>query len=241
MLEALARKKAHRLMDRVGGNEFGGKKRPQEDMITSAVFGDVRLLTGTARHEAIKLLLGVVNIAHAQFDTSADLHINLWPRLSGGPKRKFVEPDVLLSCAGKTVLVEVKWHANLSERQIEQQIEAAEREGHDVVAAVLLGEAEHAASAEKVPVMHRTWRDVSADLRSAAELPISPLRAWAEMLRDALQNTDMGHTFAGLDSSSAVPVEALNNRFISFSRAPWLRNDLYDVPAIGFKFQRNER
>ena len=241
MLEALARKKAHRLMDKSGGNQFGGKSRPQEDLITSEIFGNARIFMGPDRHDALDVLLGPTYVEHAKFDRSSELEISLWPQLGSLLDRKYVEPDVLLTCAKRTVLIEVKWHAQLSERQVEQQIEAAEQHGHTVVAAVILGEAKHTTTEVGVPLVYRTWREVSADLRQSSHSLNATLRTWATMVGAALQNTDMGHTFAGLDGRVyAEPPGAVSYRFSAPGRPPWLKVAPYQVPAVQFNFQGNQ-
>ncbi|WP_321339102.1 hypothetical protein [Breoghania sp.] len=239
MLEALAHKKVRLLMERKRNSEFGIKSRPQEDLITSSVFGGAKYLENFERQEAISIILGEKYSSKLEINCNSDLEVALWRRFYGVEGRRFVEPDVVLTCEGRTVLVEVKWHAKLSERQVEQQISAALRGKHDVVAAFILGDAGPDTHFQGIPVFRRTWREVSADLKKVVRLPESPLRRWATTLRDALQNTSMGHTFAGLGASSAEQVDIVDYRFSSRGRSPWFEGAVCDVPKFNFVFQGN--
>ncbi len=58
MMEAVARGKAHWLFGAGTDGLFNGKRRPQEDMVTSAVFGSIRLMSSEDRRRAIKVVLG---------------------------------------------------------------------------------------------------------------------------------------------------------------------------------------
>ena len=124
MMEAIARRKASWLFNAGSEKTFFGKRRPQEDMVTSAVFGSIRLMSSEDRFKAVEVLLGRDAFEAAALTNDYDIEVELWPRLAGLEGRQHVEPDVLLKAAGKTVIVEVKWHAPLSERQLEQQVEA---------------------------------------------------------------------------------------------------------------------
>ena len=201
MLDAVARRKAHRLFDRKGGDLFRGLRRPQEDMITSAVFGLVRLMPASPRYHALRLVLGEGPLEVADFSEGMELTIDLWKSLRGLRGRRSVEPDVIVSSGNKSIVVEVKWHAPLSENQLELQVHAARLNGHEVGAIVMLGEPGVLDQLGGVPCFRRTWRDVSGDCQrwcrwrreSADNL------AWAATLRDFLAQTDMGRIFCGLD------------------------------------------
>ncbi|MBP0484282.1 hypothetical protein [Sagittula salina] len=210
MLEALARKKAHRLLGRVREGPdtgLGGKNRPQEDLMTSSVFGEMKLLADADRHAALTIVLGDGFAEAVGPYTGGAVEIELWPQLEGEGDRRYIEPDVVVTCNGVTVVVEVKWHAQLSDRQIEQQVCAARRRGHSVEAAVLLGEAKAPEVAEGLVLHGRTWREVSADIQRRKDSCPGALGLWSDRLGLALQNTDMGHVFAGMN----VPMARVPN------------------------------
>lgn len=244
MLEAIAQNKARQLLDSHGGNTFWGSKRPQEDLITSAIWGRIRLLPPAERFKAIKILFGPSYDTDMQLDTSCELKISLWRRFYGIEGRRYIEPDVLLSCGKNAVLVEMKWNASLSKNQIEQQIEAVKHDGYNVKAAVLLGakKQDDDTSFNEVSILKRTWREVSADLQFAKGEKSSALRIWAETLQTALQNTSIGRVFSGLCASvCAEPVAAVNYRFVSASRPPWHKDCFIDVPLSKFRFDRRAK
>lgn len=196
MMEAVARRKAHWLFGAGSDKSFSGKRRPQEDMVTSAVFGSIRLMSPEDRFRAIEVLLGRDVIKATGFARDHDIEIELWPRLVGSKGRRHVEPDVLLKAAGKTVIIEVKWHAPLSERQLEQQVAAVGM--HDISAVVMLGEAGVDDEICGMRGFRRTWRDVSRELHQRTVENSTPLVRWIEVMRAFLQETDMGRVFGGL-------------------------------------------
>lgn len=215
MLEAMARKKASAFMATGRGEEFAGHNRPQEDMLTSAIFGSIRLLPMADQHRALGFLLGADFVREAGFDVSADIKISLWQRFDApvSLKRTVVEPDVVLSCAGKTVIVEVKWYANLSRNQIEHQVQAVSSAGNIVSAIVVLGKPESDSLVEGAHLIHRSWQRVSADLHNARGDVTGALGYWLKTLLGALQATEMGHAFAGLPLSCSQPVDPVRYCF----------------------------
>lgn len=199
MMEAVARRKAHWLFGAGSENTFSGKRRPQEDMVTSAVFGSIRMMSPNDRFKAIELVLGRDAVAVSEFTPDNDIEVTLWKRFDGLKGRRDVEPDILLSSAGKTAIVEVKWHAPLSDRQLEQQVQAV---GPEIVTAVIvLGDAGVEENVLDKPAFLRTWRNVSSDLQSWPGDTRAPLGRWVETMRSFLQETDMGRIFNGI----AVP------------------------------------
>ena len=245
MMEAIAKRKAGWLFDASGHENFSGKRRPQEDMVTSAVFGTIRLLPKQDCRDALDLLIGQACRDAAGFDAGKDVEIELWRklRLEDVKDRKWAEPDVLLTCGDKTVIVEVKWHAPLSERQIEWQIEAvkaARKNGRTVgtvVAAVMLGEAGVEDNVEGVPCFRRTWRDVSGDLQSRYDesFPDTPFGRWAEAIHGFLRETDMGRVFAGIDPVEHDP-GAVDYRFKTPGRPPWLCRAPDSVEYVHYRY-----
>ncbi len=111
MLEAVAKRKAHWLL-RAGSSEcYTGGKRPQEDLVTSTVFGSIRLMPLDAQRPALSALLGE-KVINDHLPGPGRIKIELWPRF-GTVDRKYVEPDVVLTCDAHCLVIEVKWHAIL--------------------------------------------------------------------------------------------------------------------------------
>lgn len=234
MMEAVGRKKAHWLFGARGAEVFVGKTRPQEDMVTSAVFGSVMLLSIADRRAAVAVLLGPDAWKAASFDLAQNIEIHLWPRLKGADDRP-VEPDVLLTCGGRTLVVEVKWHANLSKRQIDKQIEVVRRAGRygEVVASVMLGNAVVETVIAGLPCVARTWRDVSGAVQ--AHPGTGPgLGRWLRQVEAFLEQTDMGRIYRGLPELRHV--ERAAYRFEKPGHPPWLARPLPTAAATHYTF-----
>lgn len=236
-MEAVARRKAHWLFRTGSDDLFSGAKRPQEDMVTSAVFGSIKLMSPHDRRLAIDTLLGRDYFSNIAGTAEYDIKIDLWPSLKGSEGRKRVEPDVLLTCAGKTVVVEVKWHAKLSERQLQHQIEAAKLNGHDVIASVILGEAGVNETIHGKRCHRQTWRDVSSAVQThpLAQTDQGPFRDWLRIMRDFLQQTDMGRIFNGLKKIEQDP-GLVAYRFAKLGNQPWLISAPATVKDVNYKF-----
>ena len=218
MMEAVARRKAHWLFRAGSEKTFSGKRRPQEDMVTSAVFGSIRLMSAEDRRNAIEVLLGKDAFEASDFARGSDIDIVLWPRIDGLEGRLHVEPDVLLKCAGKTTIVEVKWHANLSNDQLRQQIDAVGAK--NVNAVIVLGEAGVEEKIPDTPCFRRTWRDVSGELQQSRDDMETSLGRWIATMGMFLQETDMGRIFRGLPRQESV--ERVSYRFTKPGHPPWL-------------------
>jgi len=240
MMEAVGRRKAHWLFGAGSERTFSGKRRPQEDMVTSAVFGSIRLMSLEDRRKAIKVLLGGDAFEASNFAQGYDINTILWPRLDGLEDRQHVEPDVLLKSVDITTIVEVKWRAPLSERQLEQQIEAVGAE--NVSAVVMLGEAGVGEKILDTPCFRRTWRDVSGELQNRIQQKMddaeAPLGRWVTMMWAFLQETDMGRIFDGLPRQ-----EPVKSAFYNFSRpghSPGLDVLLGMVGPVHYTFGETE-
>ena len=234
MMEAVARRKAHWLFGAGSEKTFSGKRRPQEDMVTSAVFGSIKLMSPEDRRGAIEVLLGRDAFKAAACTNDHDIEVVLWPRLAGLEGRRHVEPDVLLKAAGKTVIVEVKWHAPLSERQLEQQVEAVGAK--NVSAVVMLGAAGVGEDFHDKPSFRRTWRDVSGELQNWRGQPGTPLGKWVATMRAFLQETDMGRIFNGLPRPE--PVVPISYTFSKPGYPPWLDIPPATVGSTHYTFGR---
>ncbi|PLS21966.1 hypothetical protein [Neptunicoccus cionae] len=234
MMEAVARRKAHWLFGSGSEKNFIGKRRPQEDMVTSAVFGSIGLLSPKDRCKAIEILLGRDAFNTTGLSKNCDIGTELWPRLTSLEGRRHVEPDVLLRSADKTTIVEVKWHAPLSKRQLEQQVEAVGAE--NVSAVVLLGEAGVGENISGTPCFRRTWRDVSGDLQNWQDQKSSALSLWGKTMQAFLQETDMGRIFNGLP----IPRKAkkVSYSFRKPGHRPWLEPWPNKVETVQYTFKR---
>lgn len=233
MMEAVARRKAHWLFGAGSEKNFSGKRRPQEDMVTSAVFGSIRLMSPEDRFTAIEVLLGRDAFEATGFAKDHDIKIELWPRLAGPKGRRHVEPDVLLEAAGKTTIIEVKWHAPLSERQLEQQVAAV---GVDhVTSVVILGEAGIDDEICGTPGYRRTWRDVSGELQHRTAVESTSLGRWIATMRAFLQETDMGRVFGGLPQIAELG--RITFQFCKPGHPPWFDQALRGSQAVQYTFE----
>lgn len=237
MMEAVARRKASWLFGAGSDKSFSGKRRPQEDMVTSAVFGSIRLMSPEDRYRAVEVLLGSDACSAAAFVKNVDIEVDLWPRLPGLNGRRHVEPDVLLKATGRNVIVEVKWHAPLSKRQLDHQIEAVG--AHNVDAVVMLGEADVDEMICNKPSFRRTWRDVSGEfqiwLKQNRGDAHTPLGRWIAMMCAFLQETDMGRVFGGL-SGIADPGQVAF-RFSKPGHPPWFDLAPSAVQHVRYTFE----
>lgn len=233
MMEAVARRKARWLFCAGSDKNFAGKRRPQEDMVTSAVFGSIRLMSPEDRFRAVELLLGREAFDATGFIRDHDIEIELWPRLAGPNGRQHVEPDVLLKAASKTVIVEVKWHASLSELQLEQQIAAVGMD--EVRSVIMLGDAAIEDEICGTRSFRRTWRDVSGELQQAISVESTSLGRWISTMRAFLQETDMGRVFAGLPQITEPGRIAF--RFTKPGHPPWFVHALTKSESVKFIFE----
>lgn len=232
MLEAVARRKAHWLFNAGSEKSFSGKRRPQEDMVTSAVFGSIWQMSQQDRYCSLEILLGSETFKATGFTPDDDIEVEFWPRIPGLQGRRHVEPDVLLKAARKIVLVEVKWHAPLSERQLEQQVEAV---GSDkITAVVMLGEAGVEDEICGVRAFRRTWRDVSQELQRLKLPKSSSLSRWQLTMSAFLQETDMGRVYSGIFEISN-PAD-VSFRFCKPGHRPWLGQAPQEVPLMNYSF-----
>lgn len=99
-----------------------GHKEIQEDLITSMVFGPLRYMSPESAWHIVKALFfpenshnDIIPIAH---------EVLFWPSMNDGERR--IEPDVIFEFRFKKeepigVIVEVKWNAPISERQLTRQ------------------------------------------------------------------------------------------------------------------------
>ena len=111
MFDAVIAKKAR--MEKI---LHGAKRNPREDLVTSSLFGMLRLLSPKARQAALSVL--------CDYTIPSDAKIYLWPFFAG--KVENSEPDVVLEFMqdGRRAfwIVEVKWGARLGADQCAREI-----------------------------------------------------------------------------------------------------------------------
>lgn len=238
MMEAVGRRKAHWLFGAGSEKTFSGKRRPQEDMVTSAVFGSIRLMSPEDRHRALEILLGQECWNNIKLNHNSDIEIVLWKKLKLEGRRD-VEPDVLLICSDKTIIVEAKWKTDPRPGQLDAQIAAAAacQDTPKCVALLLLGHTTIGDQISGPPRFSRTWRDVSGALQQRQDDTDTSLGRWVMMMRRFLQETDMGRIFNGLPE----PRDAGNviYRFRKPGHPPWLKFTPAAVGSVNYTFEGN--
>lgn len=182
------------------------KRHPREDLVTSSLFGTLRLLTPEARRSALSVLCG------QKF--AVDGNIYLWPFFVSTEYSS--EPDVVLEffVDGQRHywIVEVKWGAPLGADQCAREINTVSkgfcRRGgvpkgmRDVTGYTLLGaEPKHAGAMSvlhsKFPltpkIISLRWSDTCESLRSLSATADDPgLKAWATLAADFLAGEPQG-------------------------------------------------
>ncbi|EBA05877.1 hypothetical protein [Sagittula stellata] len=192
MLEAVAKRKAHWLLRAGSSERYTGGKRPQEDLVTSAVFGSIRLMPLDAQRPALSTLLGE-KVIDDHLPGTGQIKIDLWPRFHK-VGRIYVEPDVVLTCDARCLVVEVKWHAVLGKDQLEDQVLSVDPKASAVV---LLGENDQRDAVHGVPLFPRSWRSVAESCGRAAR-ETSQISSWANTIAEFLKQTDVGAVFTGI-------------------------------------------
>lgn len=240
MLKAVAQGKAHWLFDRETAHGTDIKRRPQEDLVTSAVFGSLDLLDESAKRKALKLLLG--HEAWQEFNPpeSSQVKIELWPqgmRVDG----KRVEPDVVLHAGDQIIIVEVKWYAPLSPDQLDKEIRAVRSfyPGKNVLAILLLGDATLPFDfiPDRIFSNARTWRDVARDVERAIARPTDSPGQWADMITGFLRKTEFGRIFLGFDNLHCSPVGSVPYCFKGGGDPPWFIRQMISVQDGHYKWK----
>lgn len=203
MFDAVIAKKAR--MEKI---LHDAKRNPREDLVTSSLFGTLRLLTPEARKAALSVL--------CDHSLPSDATIYLWPFFVG--KGENSEPDVVLEFMqdGRRAfwIVEVKWGAPLgadqSAREIRTVLSGRCRRGgvpageRKVLGYTLLGaEPQHKkAMADLRPTMQNVltngikslaWTTVAENLRClASETTDAGLKSWSRLSANFLAGQPQG-------------------------------------------------
>lgn len=207
MFDAVIAKKA-----KMGKILPGAKRNPREDLVTSSLFGMLRLLRPDARRAALSVL--------CDHPLPSDAKIHLWPFFVG--KGENSEPDVLLEFMENGQLafwiVEVKWGAPLSADQMAREIRTVSlgqcRRGgavegkRKVVGYTLLGaENQHQKAVDDlrrrvqnglgvVPIeciKSLKWTDAVESMRTLERETQDPgLKSWSQLSADFLSGQPQG-------------------------------------------------
>lgn len=201
MFDAVVAKKARmeRILD-------GAKRNPREDLVTSSLFGMLRLLTPESRQAALSVL--------CDHPLPSDAKIYLWPFFVGESENS--EPDVVLEFMkdGQRAfwIVEVKWGAPLGADQCAREIRTVARGRcrrggvpageRRVLGYTLLGaEAQH----------QKAVKDLRCTVQNGLEaVPIDGIRSleWTTAAEN-LRALEGGAVDAGLKSWSALSANFL--------------------------------
>ena len=237
MLEAIARGKAS--MARLTG---GSGPQPREDMVTSALFGPLRMMAPPDRARALSALLDV------PLGYATEVEVELW-----WPRGRGRQADVLIEAsragAAIRVLVEVKWGAPLSKNQLvhyAELIRTRYRRPPDHI--VLLGYEPH----HEVPVetqertlgrevVRRGWREAARALRCEARRETGrggAVEIWADQVFRFLQRTEKGHLFVGFEGLRIRNSDRGTIPYRAAGPPPWFARPLAPPIAASYAFQR---
>lgn len=251
MFDAVIAKKAK--MEKI---LHGAKRNPREDLVTSSLFGMLRLLTPDARQVALSVL--------CDHPLPSDAKIYLWPFFVG--KGESSEPDVVLEFVEGGLpafwIIEVKWGAPLGVDQCAREIRtvvrglcnrgdvpAGERK---VLGYTLLGAEPHHQRAlddlrlatpnglENVPsdgIKSLEWSAATEQLRDLEnEATDAGLKSWARLCANFLAGQPQGAVL-GAWPMMTMPVKG---SFIFDIEEELSLPIMTNVPAIQYNFRENE-
>lgn len=233
------------------------KRHPREDLVTSSLFGMLRLLTPDARRDALSALCG--------HDLSSDAKIHLWPYFAAEGESS--EPDVVLEFEenGQRFywIVEVKWGAPLGADQCAREIRTVAggkcRRGNivdgkrKVLGYTLLGaEDKHQKAMADLRKMVKDgpiegigaphirslgWTDAVERLRCLQGEARDPgLRAWSRLCADFLSGEPQG---AVLGEWPAMTM-AMQGSFAFDDEERFFLPQMAAVPTIQYIFRENK-
>jgi len=203
MLHAINHKKA-----KLSAFQGAGNRVPIEDIVTSTVFGTLNFLRAEDRHAALTRLLDLLDVDRPAW--TGHVHLVLWPKKPfqrSGFRSNYVEPDAEVGDGtSATLIVEVKWGAPLSDRELSSQWLCLPDEAKKLSRHLLLVLEPHqyaqavkacrrhieAAGTVDWPLEVRSWRRVAEAcqlLAIDASLEIS-VRHWAQQVQIFLKRED---------------------------------------------------
>lgn len=251
MFDAVIAKKAR--MEKI---LHDAKRNPREDLVTSSLFGMLRLLTPAARQAALSVL--------CDHTLPSDANIYLWPFFVG--KGENSEPDIVLEFIenGRRAfwIVEVKWGAPLGADQCAREIRtvahgrcrrggvpAGERK---VLGYTLLGsEPQHQKAVadlrltvlnglEAIPVNHirsLEWTAAAENLRTLENYATDPgLKSWSRLSANFLAGQPQGAVL-GVWPAMTMPLEG---NFVFDAEERFVLPSMTAVPATKFIFRENQ-
>lgn len=251
MFDAVIAKKAR--MDKI---LHGAKRNPREDLVTSSLFGMLRLLTPEARQAALSVL--------SDHPMPSDAKIYLWPFFVG--KNENSEPDVVLEFMkdGRRAfwIVEVKWGAPLGADQCAREIRTVARGSclrggvpvgeRKVLGYTLLGaEPQHQKAVsdlrltvqnglEAVPIdriRSLEWTAAVENLRTLESDAADPgLKSWSQLSANFLAGQPQGAVLGGWPSMT-MPVKG---SFLFDEEERFALPPMSAVPATRYDFRKNE-
>lgn len=239
MLKAVAQGKSGSLLKRRTQNDFDLKHRPQEDLVTSAIFGSLELLSETERRKALEILVGE-NIWKAFRPDVEPITVELWPPGLTDTDESIVEPDVVLSAGDRLAIVEVKWFSHLSEDQLGREVRALQKTRKvEVNAILLLGGAvlpeNIGLDADCCDAL--TWRDVAKAIPQIRDRPSDALGAWMRLVADFLEKTEFGRIFRGFESLEAAPVRLEAYEFRAPGGPPWFAGAVNQIRSSSYEWK----
>lgn len=237
MLTAVERGKADWLFRKEAFDMGNLKHRPQEDMVTSAIFGTLDILPNKYKNQALILLTGENFFKLLDVKQNEEIKVSLWKKYYGTIGHRYVEPDVIISADNRALIVEVKWHAPLRRAQLELQCQAV-KEKSDLRGLLLLGSTGGETDMNGLPTQAkcRSWQDVTrALLEYERNLPDGTLGRWCHSLSGFLQATSKGRIFSGFNPHFLKVVYELNTSYLT--NRSWFR-DLEEIKECTLRLER---
>lgn len=224
MLHAVNNRKA-----RLGAFRSAGIRVPLEDVVTSTVFGPLEFMSADDRRRSIELVCEALAVGIPE--PEGEIRALFWPRLSVcdvSLRTRYSEPDLVLADdAGPVMVVEIKWGAPLSERELAAQWAALD-EGDRRRAMHLLLVQEQGPYRQDVDVDRewvdaagmgpwllqvRGWRSLTAlEMLSRRADASEPVKAWASAVTAFLRR-EHSLSMHGWDEIGLMEVEELDFTF----------------------------
>ncbi len=224
MLHAVNNRKA-----RLGAFRGAGIRVPLEDVVTSTVFGPLEFMSAEDRLRSIELVCEALAVAIPE--PRGAMRALFWPRLPVSEvslRARYSEPDLVLADdIGPLMVVEIKWGAPLSERELAAQWSALGSTGRRRAVHLLLvqepgiyrrdvdldREMLDAAGMGSWPLQMRSWRSLTAlEVLSRRADASGPLRAWASAVTAFLRR-EHRMSMHGWDEIGLIGVEELASTF----------------------------
>lgn len=246
MLHAVNRRKA-----RLDAFRNAGDRVPLEDVVTSTLFGPLLFMESEQLAAVTARLLTSLNMPGPAFE--GPLQLSLWPKHKTDPALRIshVEPDaVIADAAGTSLLLEIKWGAPLSERELAAQwlsllADARPRSQHLLIV-LEPGVYDRAVSADRQflarqqpdqpwPLTVRSWRRVADAFQAIGiDTEFAPgIRRWAQAAHAFLKREDP-RSLTGWEALDVPAIEPIDWQF----SVPWFEM-LRPALAIDWRYREN--